>query len=59
MTAVEGDPGQFRVTASADSRSETFDTDMVVHAAGRAPDLAGLDLPAAGVEFDPHGGDGR
>jgi glutathione reductase (NADPH) len=55
VTAVEGAPGQFRVTASIDSRSETFHADMVVHAAGRTPDLAGLDLPAAGVEFDSRG----
>lgn len=39
----------------ADSRAKTFDTDVVVHAAERAPDLAGLDSPAGGVEFDSRG----
>jgi glutathione reductase (NADPH) len=28
---------------------------MVVHAAGRLPQMASLDLPAAGVQFDRHG----
>ena len=55
VTGVEGTPGRFQVTASIDSRTETFDADMVVHSAGRAPELAGLELPAAGVDFDRHG----
>jgi glutathione reductase (NADPH) len=55
VVGVEGGPGQFKITASIDSRHETFDADMVVHAAGRAPALADLDLPAAGVAFDRHG----
>lgn len=55
VIAVEGSPGQFRVVASIDSKSEAFDADMVVHAAGRSPELADLDLPAAGVEFDRRG----
>ncbi len=55
VIAVEGSPGQFRVVASVYSKSEAFDADMVVHAAGRSPELADLDLPAAGVEFDRRG----
>ena len=55
VVGVEGSPGQFNVTAAAGSKSETFDADMVVHAAGRAPELADLDLPAAGVDFDRRG----
>lgn|SRR5215467_9161121 len=53
--AHEGAAGRFWVTALADSRAKTFDTDVVVHAAERAPDLAGLDSPAGGVEFDSRG----
>lgn len=44
-----------KVTASAGSRSEVFEADMVVHAAGRLPELADLNLPAASVEADSHG----
>ena len=33
----------------------TLSCDLAVHGAGRVPDLAGLDLPAAGVAFGPHG----
>jgi glutathione reductase (NADPH) len=29
-----------------------IDTDMVVHGAGRVPDIEGLDLGAAGIEYD-------
>ena len=55
VTGVEGGPGRFRVMASTDSRPETFDADLVVHSAGRLPELAGLDLSAAGVDFDRRG----
>ncbi len=55
VVGVEGSPGQFKVTASTDSKSEIFDADMVVHAAGRTPELADLDLAAAGVDFDRRG----
>jgi glutathione reductase (NADPH) len=40
----------FSVRAATSTGSETFDTDLVVHAAGRAPALAELDLEAAGIE---------
>ncbi|GIH73504.1 dihydrolipoyl dehydrogenase family protein [Sphaerimonospora thailandensis] len=55
VTSVEGTPGNFKVTALTDSESEVFEADMVVHAAGRAPELDDLDLSAAGVEFDRRG----
>lgn len=55
VVAVEGEPGNFRVTASAGSASEVFEADLVVHAAGRVPEIGDLDLPAAGVEFDRRG----
>ncbi|WP_238009318.1 NAD(P)/FAD-dependent oxidoreductase [Dactylosporangium sp. AC04546] len=55
VMGVEGAPGNFRVTAATDSGSEVFEVDMVVHAAGRAPEMDDLDLPTAGVEFDRHG----
>ncbi|MEU8197544.1 NAD(P)/FAD-dependent oxidoreductase [Microbispora amethystogenes] len=55
VTGVEGAPGNFKVTALTDSRPEMFEADMVVHAAGRAPEVDDLDLSAAGVEFDRRG----
>lgn len=45
----------FAVHAAADEREETFQADLVVHAAGRVPDLDGLDLAAANVAHDAHG----
>ena len=39
------------VHADAGGREETAAADLVVHAAGRAPDLAALNLPAAGVQL--------
>src|SRR5260370_40601640 len=39
----------FIVHASTDGREQEVATDLVVHAAGRAPDLEALDLSAARV----------
>ena len=55
VTGVEGAPGNFSIAALADSGPEVFETDMVVHAAGRAPELDDLDLSAAGVESGRRG----
>lgn len=55
VTAVEGTSGRFTVRAATESRSEAFGADMVVHAAGRAPELADLNLSAAGIAFDERG----
>jgi len=51
VTAVERHGAAFTVRAGA----KAFDADLVVHAAGRVPDLDDLDLRAAGVEFGPKG----
>ena len=46
----------FVVTAEAsDRRTMTVEADLVVHAAGRIPDLDGLNVDAAGVERDERG----
>ncbi|WP_169981062.1 NAD(P)/FAD-dependent oxidoreductase [Microbispora sp. H10836] len=55
VTGVEGAPGSFKVTTLTDSGPERFEADMVVHAAGRAPEVDDLDLSAAGIEFDRNG----
>jgi glutathione reductase (NADPH) len=38
------------VHAVTDGKPQSFDADLVVHAAGRVPDLEALDLPAAGIQ---------
>lgn len=55
VAGIEGAPGHFTVTASTNSGLEVFEADLVVHAAGRAPELKDLDLPTAGVEADRRG----
>ncbi len=55
VVGVERGPGSFRVTTSTDLNTEIVEADMVVHAAGRGPDLADLDLPAGNVKFGRRG----
>ena len=55
VVEVDRSSGHLTVTASTDSKEERFETDLAVHAAGRAPDLADLDLSAAGVESSRRG----
>lgn len=55
VVAIDGKPGALEVTAETDSARPVFEADMVVHAAGRVPQMADLDLSAAGVRFDRHG----
>ncbi|MGH6898016.1 MAG: dihydrolipoyl dehydrogenase family protein [Geminicoccaceae bacterium] len=44
-----------RVAATIDGRSETFEADLVVHGAGRAPALARLDLERGNVRAEKKG----
>ncbi len=54
-TAVEKKSGGgLSVRASSNGKDVQFDADLVVHAAGRVPDLEPLDLAAAGVHSE-HG----
>ncbi|QQP91096.1 NAD(P)/FAD-dependent oxidoreductase [Skermanella sp. TT6] len=61
VTVVERTADGYRVHADQEGRSLRFDADLVVHAAGRVPNLGGLDLEAGnvaagkrGVEVDGH-----
>lgn len=45
-------PSGFEVRTVVDSKVESFPADLVVHAAGRAPNLEPLDLKAAGIEIE-------
>jgi glutathione reductase (NADPH) len=55
VEGVEKTGEGFRVSARTAGRADVFPASLVVHAAGRKPDLAALDLAAAGVALE----DGR
>jgi glutathione reductase (NADPH) len=55
ITAMEKSGTSYLVGVQRSGRPETVEFDLVVHGAGRVPDLAGLDLDAAGVEWDERG----
>lgn len=52
---IEKESGQFAVFAHTSGQTRTFQADLVVHAAGRIPEIDDLDLGAAGVEWDERG----
>jgi glutathione reductase (NADPH) len=54
VEAIEHEDSGFCVRARAKSREIAIDAELVVHAAGRAPDLDALNLAAAGVAVE-HG----
>lgn len=49
VTAMERSGGHLSVRASSNGKHELFEADLVVHAAGRVPELDPLDLAAAGI----------
>jgi glutathione reductase (NADPH) len=55
IVGVEQSSGQLIARATASGQKRTFETDMVVHAAGRVPEIEDLNLQAAGVEWDKQG----
>ncbi|MTV27976.1 NAD(P)/FAD-dependent oxidoreductase [Nitriliruptoraceae bacterium ZYF776] len=48
-------PDGYQVTIDRDGTESTIDVDLVVHGAGRVPELSRLDLDAAGVETGRRG----
>lgn len=52
VKAVEKRGNGYRVSVTADDGAAAIEADLVVHAAGRIPDLDPLDLEAGGVERD-------
>jgi glutathione reductase (NADPH) len=52
---IEKGYAQLIVRALASRETVTFQTDMVVHAAGRVPELNDLNLDAAGIEWEKRG----
>ena len=55
VVGVEKGPGQLIVRAAASGQKRAFEADMVVHAAGRVPEIDDLNLDAAGVEWNKRG----
>ncbi len=55
VIGVEKRSGQMVVRASASGQQRTFETDMVVHAAGRVAEIDDMNLDAAGVACDSQG----
>jgi glutathione reductase (NADPH) len=52
---IEKIGGHLFVHALASGETLAFDTEMVVHAAGRVPEINDLNLNAAGIEWDKRG----
>ncbi len=56
VEAIEQQGDRLTVRAAAREGPAAFECDMVVHGAGRVPEIDDLDLATAGVEFDAHRG---
>jgi len=52
---IEKSSGQLMIRALASGETGTFETEMVVHAAGRVPEINDLNLDAAGIEWEKRG----
>jgi glutathione reductase (NADPH) len=55
VIGVKKSSGQLVVQASASGQERTFEADMVVHAAGRVPEIDDMNLDGAGVAWDSQG----
>lgn len=55
VEAVERGERGFRVVTGGGDGAETYEADLVVHGAGRVPEIDDLELEAAGVERDRRG----
>lgn len=55
VKSIEKVAGGLRVRASTQKEEQAFDAEMIVHAAGRVPDIDDLDLTAANVRREARG----
>ncbi|WP_234736988.1 dihydrolipoyl dehydrogenase family protein [Tellurirhabdus bombi] len=55
VTEIKGEAGQFSVLVRQDDKDQVIDTRLVVHAAGRPPDLKDLAVEKAGVDATKKG----
>ena len=55
VCGVESSGNHFTVQASTSAGKRPFETDLVMHGAGRVPDIDQLGLEKAGIEYDRRG----
>ncbi|EAP98698.1 regulatory protein [Janibacter sp. HTCC2649] len=55
ITAIEKSQNGYQATVERSGHTETMEFDLIVHGAGRTPDLSSLNLESAGVDWDEHG----
>src|SRR5262249_31788001 len=55
VAAIEESADKLKVKASTGSGQEVFETDLVVHGAGRVPEIDDLNLAAAGIQTEERG----
>ncbi len=55
VQAIEMDSDHFVVHASNENTKQTFEADLVVHGAGRVPEIGNLDLAKAGIDYGKKG----
>jgi glutathione reductase (NADPH) len=55
VVKVENGASQLLVRANVSGQERTLEADMVVHAAGRVPEIDDLNLNVAGVQWNKHG----
>jgi glutathione reductase (NADPH) len=56
VTAITGQSGDLKVHCAIQGKQEQFDAELVVHGAGRVPEIDDLDLDKARIEWDPQRG---
>jgi len=54
-TGIEKTSAQLTARALASGETRTFQADMVVHSAGRVPEIGDMNLDAAGIEWEKRG----
>ena len=55
ISNIEKGSAQLTVQALTAGKTATFQTDVVVHSAGRVPEINDLNLDAAGIEWEKRG----
>ena len=55
VESIEKDSGNFVVHASRVNTKATFEADLIVHGAGRVPEVDDLDLKKAGINYERRG----
>lgn len=55
ISSIQAAGSAYRVTVDTSGSQSVIETDLVVHGAGRLPQLSGLGLDAAGVAYGPSG----